>query len=391
MQNSFLNFLFLLVHKHRSKHLAIFLISTLLVTLLAAFMFLSTSIKYDALKALREQPDITVQKLEAGRSVDIDTTLVDTFSDLKGVSYVAPRVFGRYFTPDRKHYFTIIGVDFFDKQLVKWIATLFENIDIKAFLEKDQMIIGNAVHAFMKRHYYDDYFNFTTPEGEEKRVYIYDVLPPKSDLMSADFILMDINLAREILGIDPQKATDIILDVPNPAERENVKFKLLSLNYDTRIITKEELEKAYENLFNYKGGIFLLGFILTLITFMLILFQRYAMINSADRKEIAILRSVGWSIKDVIKLKISETVVIALFAFLAGVILAYLYVFYAHAPLLKEVFIGFGNLQSDLHFTPIIDFGMLSSIFLFFMVPFIASVLIPVWKIAITDAGEALK
>jgi ABC-type lipoprotein release transport system permease subunit len=202
---------------------------------------------------------------------------------------------------------------------------------------------------------------------------------------------MDINLAREILGVDPEKATDIILNVPNPAERDNVKFKLLSLNYDTRIITKEELEKAYENLFNYKGGIFLLGFVLSLITFMLILFQRYSMINSSDKKEIAILRAVGWSIKDVIKLKIFETIVIAIAAFLLGTVLAYLYVFYAQAPLLKEIFLGFGNLQTEIHFTPVIDFGLLSSMFLFFIVPFIASVLIPVWKIAITDAGEALK
>ena len=391
MQNSFLNFLFLLVHKHRSKHIAVFLIATLLVTLLASFMFLSTSLKHDALAALHEQPDFTVQKLEAGRSVDIPVSRIDTFSDIKGVSYVAPRVFGRYFTPDTKRYFTIIGIDFFDEQLVRWIAKLYKKIDIKAFLQKDQMIVGNAVMKYMKAHYYDTYFNFITPEGKEKKVYIYKTLPQNSNLISSDFILMDINLAREILGVAPDKATDIILNVPNPAERDNVKFKLLSLNYDTRIITKKELQKTYENLFNYKGGVFLLGFILSLITFMLILFQRYAIINSTEKKEIAILRAVGWSIKDVIRLKISETLVIALFAFLIGVIVAYFYVFFAQAPLLREIFLGFGNLENSVHLTPVIDFGMLSSMFFFFIVPFVTSVLIPVWKIAITDAGEALK
>ncbi len=391
MQNSFVNFLFLLVHKHRSKHIAVFLISTLLVTLLASFMFLSASIKHDALTALEEQPDFTIQKLEAGRSVDIPVERIDTFSEIKGVSYVAPRVFGRYFTPDRKHYFTIIGVDFFDEQMVTWIDTLFHEIDIKAFLEKDRMIIGEAVKKYLKEYYYDTYFNFTTPEGKEKKVYIYDALPKESNLISSDFILMDISLAREILGVKPDNATDIILNVPNPAERDNVKFKLLSMDFDTRIITKEQLQKEYENLFNYKGGIFLLGFILALITFMLILFQRYSMINSSDKKEIAVLRAVGWSIKDVIKLKLFETLVIALAAFFLGTILAYTYVFFAQAPLLKEIFLGFGNLPSDIRFTPVIEFGTLSSMFLFFIVPFIASVLIPVWKIAITDAGEALK
>ncbi len=391
MQNSFFNFLFLLLYKHHSKHIAVFIVSTLLVGLLASFMFLSSSIKHDALISLKEQPDFTIQKIRGGRSVDIPISLVDKFSDIKGVSYVAPRVFGRYYLPDRKHYFTIVGVDFFDEQLVTWINKLTKNIDIKTFLSKNQMIIGNGVKNYLKNHYYDSYFNFLTPTGKEKKVYIFDTLQKDTNLIANDIVLVDINLAREILGIQEDKATDIILNIPNPSERTNIKQKLLLINYDTRIITKDMLEKEYENLFNYKGGIFLLLFTITLITFMLILFQRYSMINNSDKKEIAILRAIGWSIKDVIKLKILETLSIAILAFLLGIVLAYLFVFYANAPLFRDIFIGFGNLQNSTTFTPVIDFGMLSSMFLFFIIPFIASVLIPVWKISITDANEALK
>ena len=391
MQNSFINFLFLLVHKHRSKHIAVFLIFTLLVTLASALFFISASIKHRALAALSEQPDFTVQKLEAGRSVDIPLSRIDTYSEIKGVSYVAPRVFGRYFTPDHTHYFTIVGVDFFDKQQVAWIADLFQKIDIKNFLQKEQMIVGSAVKEFMKSRYYDKWYPFTTPEGKEKKVYIYDTLPKSANFIASDTILMDIDLAREILGVDPDKATDIILSVPNPAERQNVKFKLLEKDFDTRILTKTELEKAYENLFNYKGGLFLLGFLLTLVTFMLLLFQRYTMINSTDKKEIALLRAVGWSIKDVIKLKLAESITVAITAFMTGVLLAYGYVFYLGAPGLKEIFLGFGNLPADIRFIPAVDFGTLFSLFLFFLVPFIASIIIPVWKIAVTDAVEALK
>jgi ABC-type lipoprotein release transport system permease subunit len=391
MQNSFLNFLFLLVDRHKKKHIAVFLLATLLVTLLASLFFIRSSIKHDALLALHEQPDFTIQKLEAGRSVDIPVERIEKYAQMPGVSYAAPRVFGRYFTPDREHYFTIVGVDFFDEQLVTWIAKLFKEIDIKSFLAKENMIIGDGVRNYMKSHYYESYYNFLTPQGKEKKINIYDHLPKSANLIANDIILMDIDLAREILGISADKATDIILGVPNPMERDNIKFKLLSQDFDTRIITKESLEKEYENLYNYKGGIFLLGFIIVLITFMLILFQRYTMINSSERKEIALLRAVGWSIKDVIRMKLYENLTIALLAFAIGTLLAYGYVFFMHAPLLKEVFLGFGNLDADIAFTPVIDFGMLVSIFLFFIVPFLASVLIPVWKIAITDPAEALK
>jgi ABC-type antimicrobial peptide transport system permease subunit len=124
---------------------------------------------------------------------------------------------------------------------------------------------------------------------------------------------------------------------------------------------------------------------------MLILYQRYSMINSSDKKEIAILRSVGWSIKDVLKLKVSETLIVGLFAFVLGILSAYVYVFILNAPLLRNIFLGFNNLENSATFTPVFDFGLLSSLFLFFIVPFAASVLIPVWKIAITDPNEAMK
>ncbi len=391
MQNSFLNFLTLLVYKHRSKHIAIFLISTLLITVLSSFIFLSASIKHDSLEALKQQPDFTVQRLQGGRSVDIPIKRIEDYSNITGVSYVSARVFGRYFTPDRKHYFTIIGVDLFDEQLVKWINEILGKTDIKKFLSKNSMIIGSGVKEYLHKNYYDDYFNFTTPSGKNIKVDIFSSFDKQSNIISSDFVLMQIDLAREILGIDPNFATDIILNIPNPAERENVKFKLLSKNYDTRVITKDELFKEYENLFNYQGGIFLVGFIVCLITFMLILYQRYSMINSSDKKEIAILRAVGWSIKDVIKLKLTESLTIAILAFFTGTIAAYIYVFYFGAPILKNIFIGFGNLTADINFTPVINIADVVSLFLIFIIPFTASILIPVWKIAVTDSTEALK
>jgi len=83
--------------------------------------------------------------------------------------------------------------------------------------------------------------------------------------------------------------------------------------------------------------------------------------------------------------------IVGLFAFFVGLFLAFVYVFVLDAPLLRDVFLGFSNLENRVSFTPVFDFGLVSSIFLFFIVPFVASVLIPVWKIAITDPNEAMK
>jgi len=355
--NAFLNFLFLLVFKHRGKHIAIFIISVIIVWLLSSMLFINASIKKDAVLMLKTQPDFVVQKLVGGKTAPIDLNLVEEFSKLRGVSSVVARVYGRYFTPDAKHYFSIVGVDFFDEILNENLKKLSEKLDIKKFLTKSNMIVGNGVKAYMYDNYYEKDFNFRLPNGEMKKIFIYDSLPKSSSLVGNDLIIMDIENAKEILGIDEDKTTDIVLNVPNDAERDNVKLKLLSLNFDTRVISKDEIKEEYENFFNYKSGLFLLLFIIVFFTFMLILYQRYSMINSSDKKEIAILRSVGWSIKDVLKLKVSETLIVGLFAFVFGVLLAYIYVFVLQAPLLRNVFLGFNNLENSTTFTPIFDFG----------------------------------
>ena len=70
--------------------------------------------------------------------------------------------------------------------------------------------------------------------------------------------------------------------------------------------------------------------------------------------------------------------------------IAYMYVFLLGAPLLKEVFLGGQNLHNTPSFVPVLDFSVLSSIFLLYAVPFIAAELIPVWKISVTNPKEAM-
>jgi len=103
------------------------------------------------------------------------------------------------------------------------------------------------------------------------------------------------------------------------------------------------------------------------------------------------LRSVGWKITDVAILKTAETSIVAMSAFFVGIIGAYCYVFFADAPLLKEIFLGFNNLSNQITFVPAVDTGLLMLLFLFYMVPVMASVIIPVWKISIIDPAEGMK
>jgi len=388
--NAFLYFLTLLLFKQKGKHIGAVLISVIIIFLLSSVLFISSSLQHSLLHTLKSQSDFTVSRIQAGNSVNTPANWLDQILEINGVTEVSPRVYGRYYFAPREESFLVVGVDFFDEQSSKELRSLIKDIDLKDFLSEESMLVGQGVKTFLADHYYKEYFSFKTPQGTFKKVKIQQTLPAQSNLIANDMIIMPIDQAREIFGLGEDEVTDITFNVPNDAEWDNIIAKLHLLFYDIRVIEKREIRKAYENLYNYKGGLFLILYLVSMVTFMLILYQRYSMVYSTDRKEIGILRAIGWSIKDILKLKFYETAVVVLVSFVLGVVLAYLYVFIWNAPLLSQIFLGSANLSNHVVFVPLVEFGLLGSIFLFYAIPFLAAVLIPAWKIAVTPPKEAM-
>jgi ABC-type lipoprotein release transport system permease subunit len=390
LNNAFFHFLTLQLFKERSKHIGIIIISVLILFLLSSVLFISSSLRHSLNETLQVQPDFVISKVQGGENRATPLTWSNELLNIYGITHVSPRVYGRYFFKNKAKSFLIVGVDFLDEQAHKNLQKLIENIDIKTFLTQNSMLVGEGVKEYLAHNFYDKSYNFLTPKGEFKTVKIFQTLPTKTNLIGNDMMIMPMDLAREILGYGEDEVTDIGFNVPNPDEWTMINDKVSALHYDVRVVNKKEVQQSYEHLYNYKGGVFLMLFLILLSTFMLILYQRYSMVHSNERRHIGLLRALGWSIHDVLKLKLLETLSIVFISFILGVVTAYIYVFIFSAPLLKELFLGGQNLTSTIKFTPVLDFSVLSSIFFIYALPFISAVLIPVWRVAITDPKEAM-
>lgn len=390
MLNKF-HFLLILLITYKKKHLSLFLISTLLIALVSSILFISSSIKKDTYSTLAHQADFTIQRYKAGKVLNTPEVWIDEFLEINGVTNAQGRIYGTHYYEPAEQYFLIVGVDFYDTQVSDSIQKLVNNLDTEVFLDKNNMIIGSDVKDFLDEYHFFDYYTFRPPDRSIEKVFIYESFPKESDIVSRDMIIMDKSLARKILGVEEDYVSDIVLSAPNPQEIETINTKLRISHFDMRIIPKQEIQKYYENLFNYKGGVFLVLYIIVLTTFFLILYQRYSMIHNTDAKELAILRQLGWKIKEVVWFKIAENIFIILIAYLLGVLLAYLYVYYFDAPILKYIFLGYSNLNTQTTFSPDIAIRDLFLIFLFFVIPFIATIVYPVWKLAIKEPSELIK
>ena len=390
MNNAFWHFLTLQLFKEKSKHLSTVIVSVLLIFLLSSVLFISSSIRFSLEQTLEVQPDFVVHKSLGGRAVPTPLDWVDELIEIHGVGEVSPRVYGRYFFEPKEKSFLIVGVDFLEEQSHKRLKELLQTTNLKEFFKTEQMLVGSGVREYLKEHFYENEYNFLTPKGAFKKVGIFQTLPTQTNLIANDMIIMPIDLARQILGYNENELSDITFNVPNPDEWNLMNDKLSALHYEIEVVNKNEVKKAYENLYNYKGGLFLMLFLIVLTTFGLILYQRYNMVFSTEKRQVGLLRALGWSINDVLKLKFTETLIVVMGSYILGLFLAYFFVFFLNAPLLQELFLGGQNLKNSVIFTPVLDFSVLSSIFLLYALPFMASVLIPVWKVAVSDPKEAM-
>ena len=96
MKNSvFFNFLFLLLTKHKRKHLSIFFISILIVFLSSSILFISSTLKKEIFSTLDNQSDFVIQKINSGKIQDIPISWIDDFIKINGVENIQQRVYGQ--------------------------------------------------------------------------------------------------------------------------------------------------------------------------------------------------------------------------------------------------------------------------------------------------------
>ncbi len=387
----FVYFLALSFFKDRKKHFGVILLSILLLFLLCSTLFISSSIRYSLEQTLKAQPDFLVQRIRGGERIDTPMKWIDDLIQIPGVENVSPRVYGYYSFQSKESTALVVGIDFMDEQSHLGLQKIMGDIDLKQFLVGENMLVGQGVLEYLKSHFYPDGYNFMTPQGEFYKLHIFGDLPKESTLLSNDMILVTLESARKILGVGEESASDITLNVPNDDEWVNISDKISALYYDVRVVTKKDVARSYEKLFNYKGGIFLILFLVALATFALMLYQRYSMVYSNEKRAVGVLRALGWSIQDILRLKFYETGMMVFIAFILAIALAYGYVFVFGAPILREIFLGDAKMNSNILLVPLLDFRLLGSLFLIYAIPFIAAVLIPVWRIATVDPKEAMR
>ncbi|MCP4747727.1 MAG: FtsX-like permease family protein [Desulfobacteraceae bacterium] len=383
----------LLINKGKFFMLAIPL--TIIIAIVSAFSFFIEGVRRDALLAADYYPDILIQQQVGGRTESLFFDRYDdVLKDINAIKSYYPRSWGYINHTDSKNRiksFVVMGLD------PEYISSgLFIDVAIeqgRSLREHDynKAIAGKALAAAFDCTT-GDTIEVTSP-GLRKPVLIevVGIFDTAVQIYSADLLLVDRQTANTILGfIDDNESSDIMVYLSNPAMAGMVASNLLKKIDGANPVTKSAMQSLTEQSFGQKSGFFHLLWFILLVNVMIIAWSLTSHISFSLRKEIGILKAIGWDTGDIMILKSFETLTIGFFSIIAGLIGGIAYMF-SGAPGIKQMIIGWTDIYPEFPIPLYVNASTVFLIIILGIIPLLAGTLFPIWRIGAIDPDKAIR
>jgi len=357
--------------RRKTRTIGLWLVYTLLVFIFSSVLLASHALRREAAVLLQDSPDIIVQRLVAGRHDLLPAGYLDQLRPLRGVTAVTGRLWGYYYDPVVKANYTLMAAP-------------------QRALDPDTIMIGSGLGRTRGLDS-GDYLTLRAADGQAVVFKVVGLLDSRSELLSADLILLSPDSYRALFGIPDEVYTDAVVTVRNPREVRTVAEKIVQLLPGSRPILREEVLRTYEAIFGWREGMVFIALGAVILAFVILAWDRAAGLSAEERREIGILKAIGWETADVIAMKFWEGALISLTAFLSGYLLAYLHVFYGQAALFTPVLKGWAVLYPEFRLTPVIDGVQITVLFACTVLPYTFATLIPIWRAAIADPDTVMR
>jgi ABC-type lipoprotein release transport system permease subunit len=370
-QKNILDFTLASLLRRKGKNAALVSVYTLIVFLLASVIFFTQAIKKEAALLLQDAPEMIVQRSIAGRHDLIPVRYLDVIQKVRGVQSARGRLWGYYYDP-------VVGANY----------TLM--VPEKNPPAPGEIAIGQGISR-IRLLFEGDAFEFRAHDGALLQLHVRKIFPAEAELISSDLLLLNEADFFRLFGGSKDLATDLTVRVRNPRELSTIALKISEQLPDTRIILREEILRTYDSIFNWRGGIMIFLLIGALLAFIIFAWDKASGLSLEERKEIGILKAVGWETTDVLLMKFWEGLVVSLSSFLMGLILAYLHVFFASAAVFEPVLKGWSVLYPQFKLTPYIDFPQIVTLFFLTVAPYTVATIIPSWRAATIDPDAVMR
>lgn len=361
--------------RQRARSLGLLLVYTVLIAVLASVLLLGSALRREAAAMLQDTPELIVQGMRMGRHEMSRSADIDKLRGLRGVHSVQGRLWGYLYDTTTGANYTLQVPDPQDAALA---------------LDGGQALLGEGV-ARLRHAVVGGPVFLVSPSGVALNLKLKAVLPATTALVGSDLVLLSEADFRRFFQLADDEYTDIALRVRNPKEVAKVAEKAGTALRQHRVITRADVLRTYEAIFSWREGMLLALLSGALLAFAILAFDKASGLSAQERRDIGILKAIGWDTADILRMKLWEAALLSATAFAAGVLLAYVHVFVFSAPLIEAVLKGWSTLYPRFELTPTVDGLQLATLALISVLPYLAAVTVPVWRAASADPDAAMR
>jgi ABC-type lipoprotein release transport system permease subunit len=367
----FLDFTISSLLRRKWKNASLILVYGLVVFMVSSVLLFTGAIRKEAEAILEDAPQIIVQRTIAGRHDLMPLNYADKIEKIRGVQGMSGRLWGYYYHPAARSNYTVMVSD-----------------DSPG--KEDEAIVG---HGVLRTWETDDQnrLYFKTYRGETITATVVKSFGAHTDLVSSDLILVSEPMFRRLFGVPKGFVTDLAVSVRNASELTTIADKCVNIFPDTRPILKDEIQRTYASLFDWRSGYIIVLLSGAVMAFFIFAWDKATGLTGEEKTEIGILKALGWDTSDILMLKFWEGMVICLTAFITGLIAAYVHVFLASAPLFEHALKGWAILYPSFKLNPDISAYQIGLVFALTVVPYTLITIIPAWRISITDPDAIMR
>jgi ABC-type lipoprotein release transport system permease subunit len=114
-------------------------------------------------------------------------------------------------------------------------------------------------------------------------------------------------------------------------------------------------------------------------------------LSAEEKKELGILKAVGWETSDMLFMKFWEGSAISLSSFLLGALLAHGQFILSSWVLFEPVLKGWAVLYPAFKVTPSIDAYQMATLFFLTVIPYTVATIVPSWRAATIDPDSVMR
>jgi ABC-type lipoprotein release transport system permease subunit len=357
--------------RRKGKNLSLLLVYALVVFALASVLFFARALREQAALALEGAPELVVQRVAAGRHDLAPEAWAARLAGIRGVAGARGRLWGYHYDPITKANYTVL------------VPEAFEG-------GPGEAVLGPGV-ARVRNLRAGEKLYLSAHDGEVLAFAVRAVEPSAAELVASDLVLVGEADFRRLFGLEPGRFTDVAVSVRNPREVETVARKAVQLLPGARAVTRAEMIRTYASVFDWRSGLVVAVLGAAVLAFAIVAWDKASGLSADERREIGVLKAIGWETSDVLLVKLWEGAVISGLAFALGLLGAYAHVFLGGAALLRPALEGWSGLYPDLELVPFVSGLQLATLLALTVVPYTVATVVPSWRAATVDPDAIMR